>query len=230
MLSRAIMWFFGGLFWLLCAPFVRFHYRGGEHLGDHESWVMTANHRSVFDFPWCVIALTHFRQDSRIMVAGMFWKRWWSRWAVRAVDAIPVYRTSDPRGALSAAVAALEGGDSICIMPEGGIFYDEADPRQLGPYKTGVARLAAGSGRPVLPIAFVGGERFLAHGSARPRTIPFLRRRDVMCMLDDANPIFLSGDDHRANADKVREHMVSLQHTATRELQAIDPTYRPDLT
>ena len=49
-----------------------------------------------------------------------FWKMPAYTWAVKAVNAIPVYRKTDPRGSFDAAIRSLKDGDSVAIMPEGG--------------------------------------------------------------------------------------------------------------
>ena len=209
------------LLWLLTVPFVRYEYRGGAALRDHDSWVMSANHRSVHDFIFCVIALVHFKVYSRIMIASEFWKMPVWKWGVQAIDAIPIYRRSDPRGSFAAAEEALRGGDSVCIMPEGTLHWDPERPLEMGPVKTGVSRLATATEVPVLSIGFAGTERVWPKG----RKVPvFWRRQTVVVRLAD-EPLWLSGDDHRSNAEKVKSATESLIRQATKDLQAFDPTY-----
>jgi 1-acyl-sn-glycerol-3-phosphate acyltransferase len=213
------------LFRLLAWPFVRWEFRGGACINDRGGWILSANHRSVFDFPHAVAGLDNWRHYARIMIASEFWQNPAYRWAVRAIDAIPVYRKTDPRGAFQAAIEALQSGDSICIMPEGGIHWDPDHPLALGRFKTGVSRLAVEAGAPILPIALVGGDRVWRSQTKLPVMRPF-RRQVVLCWVAD-EPLWLSGDDHRANAAKLREVQQELVRRATAELQAIDPTYLP---
>ncbi len=222
-----VLRFIAALFKLLSLPFVRYEFRGGACIKDHDNWIMSANHRSVFDFPHAVLGLDNFDHYARIMIASEFWKMPVYKWAVRAIHAIPVYRKTDPRGSFQAAIHALQGGDSICIMPEGGIHWDPDNPLDLGRFKTGVSRLAVEAGAPVLPIALVGGDRVWYARTRFPHVRP-LRRKVVLCRVAD-EPLWLSGDDHRANADKVREVQQALVRQATAELREIDPTYLPDL-
>ncbi|CAN5455664.1 N/A [soil metagenome] len=223
-LMRLIAWTFR----VLSAPFVRYEYRGGACVAGRDDWIMSANHRSVFDFPHAVLALEHHRKYSRIMVASEFWKTPAYRFALNAIDAIPVFRQTDPKGAFSAAVEVLRGGDSICIMPEGGLRWDPATPLELGRFKSGVSRLATQAEAAILPIALVGGERLWVKRSKLPK-VRLFRRVTVLCRVAD-EPLWLSGDDHRANAEKVREVQTALLREATRDLQAIDPTYMPGVT
>lgn len=215
------------LFRFLSFPFVKWEFRGGTTIQDHDNWVMSANHRSVFDFIHAVVSLAHFKKDARIMIASEFWKMPVYSIAVRAINAIPVYRKTDPRGSFKEAIEALQNGHSICIMPEGGLHWDPADPMSLGRFKSGVSRLAAGANAPILPIALVGGERLWIKRAKFPRLQ--LGRRTVLCRVAD-EPLWISGEDHRANADKIREVQEALLRDATRDLQQIDSTYLPAIT
>ncbi len=225
--SRVLLRVIAAIFRLLTLPFVRYEFRGGTCISERDGWIFSANHRSVFDFPHAVIALAHYGKDARIMIASEFWDQPLYAWAVKAIDAIPVYRHTDPQGSFASAVQALRDGDSICIMPEGGIHWDADDPMPLGRFKSGVSRMAVGAQAPVLAIALVGGDRLWMARSRVPKLNP-LRRKVVLCRIAD-EPLWLSGDDHRANAEKVREVQQGLLREATRDLQAIDPTYLPQL-
>jgi 1-acyl-sn-glycerol-3-phosphate acyltransferase len=88
--------------------------------------------------------------------------------------------------------------------------------------------MAVGANAPVIPIALIGGERIWEKGTKLPRINPF-RRKTVMCYLAD-QPLWLSGDDHRANAEKVKEVQEGLLRQATAELQVIDADYMPQIT
>lgn len=215
------------LFRVLSWPFAKITFSGGARIHEHPNWVMAANHRSFFDFPTAVMGLVHYGWDSRIMIAAEFFDVPVVRWAVRAINAIPVYRKTDPRGALSAAVEALRSGDSICIMPEGTVTWFPDRPLLMADaLRTGVSRLAVESETPVLVIAIVGSERIWPKGRTLPRLT--LRRRHVICKLAD-EPLVLEGDDHRANAAKVKATTERLILEATHELRALDPTYLADV-
>lgn len=223
---RVLTRLFARIFRILFAPFVRFEFRGGACLRDHPTWILSANHRSVFDFPLAVVGLAHFDTFGRIMIASEFWRQPLWRWGADAVGAIPVYRTADPRGSLSAALAALQSGDSICIMPEGTLTWDPATPLSMGRVKSGVSRLAVGADVPVMPIALVGTEQVWPKGAKVPRLLG--RRKVVVLRLAD-EPLWLSGDDHRHNATMVKAASESLIREATADLRAINPRYLPGL-
>jgi 1-acyl-sn-glycerol-3-phosphate acyltransferase len=215
------------VFRVITAPFIRYEFRGGACIAERDGWILPCNHRSVFDFPHAVMALVAFGKYGRIMIASEFWDQPAYAWAIKAIDAIPVYRISDPQGSFDAAIAALKDGDNVCIMPEGGLHWEPDSPLALGRFKSGVSRLAVAAEAPVLPIAMVGGERVWVKRSKFPRLNP-LRRKVILLRVAD-EPLWLSGDDHRANAEKVREVQQALLRQATNDLQAIDPTYLPDV-
>jgi 1-acyl-sn-glycerol-3-phosphate acyltransferase len=210
----------------VCAPFVRFEVRGGACVRERDGLILSGNHRTVFDFVHAVVGLHHFGKDARILIASELFEHPVYRLGCRFIRAIPVYRSTDPRGAFDAAVAALRAGDNVCIMPEGRLTWDPAEPLSLGPFKTGVSRMATGAGAPVVPLALVGGERLWPKGAKLPRLR--LRRTVVLLQLAD-EPMLLEGGDHRANADAVRSAQLELLARGTRELQRVDPGYLPAL-
>lgn len=76
-------------------------------------------------------------------------------WIFRSARQIEVKRGSkDAPMALDEAFAALDRGDLIVIFPEGTITNDP-DLRPMAP-KSGLARIALGSGAPVIPCAVWG--------------------------------------------------------------------------
>jgi 1-acyl-sn-glycerol-3-phosphate acyltransferase len=228
MSPKFLMRVIAALIRLVSWPFIRYEFRGGACARERDGWIISANHRSVFDFPHAVLALAHWGKYGRIMVANEFWDQPVYGWALNAIDAIPVFRQTDPTGAFSAAIDVLHDGGNVCIMPEGGLHWDPDNPLLLGRFKSGVSRMAVDAEAPILPIALVGGDRLWVKRSKLPK-LRLFRRTVVLCRVAD-EPLWLSGDDHRANADKVREVQSALLGEATRDLQAIDPSYMPHVT
>lgn len=197
-------------------PFVRIVVTGGGALAAHDgAWVMACNHRSVYDFPLAVIALVHFRRVGRIMIASEFWDIPGYGRVLDAIDAIPVYRKTDPVGALEAGIAALKQGKSLCIMPEGTVVSGRARD-EIAPLRTGVSRLAVGAEAPVLPICMVGTDDVWPQ-----HRIPRLwRRQTVVCKVAH-EPLWLSGDDHRANTRRVADSIRQLLTETVQEWQVL---------
>ena len=108
-------------------------------------------------------------------------------WILRGARQIPVRRgTSDAPMALDRAFQALEEGEIIVIFPEGTI----TDDPDLNPMrgKTGISRLALGSGVPVIPCALWGTANVWPKGYAK-RWRP---RQDICARVGE--PVTYSGD------------------------------------
>ena len=87
---------------------------------------------------------------------------------MRASGAICVDRKRSGRAAYEAAEEALRNGEVVIIAPQGTIPRGEAffDPRLRG--KSGVARLAAATGAPVIPLGVWGTELVWPRSSRLP--------------------------------------------------------------
>ena len=147
------------------------HWSGAEHLPRDGGFVVASNHVSYAD----PFTLAHFLLDNgfrvrylgkealfRIPVAGRL---------VAAAGQIPVYRESgDAARAFSAAVAAVEAGECVGIYPEGTITRDPGLWPMRG--KTGAARVALTTGRPLVPVAQWGPHELLPPYTVRPRLWP----------------------------------------------------------
>ena len=189
------------LFRVLSAPFVRYEIHGGRCATDLRVGVIAANHRSLFDVIAGLVCLHHFGHYPRLLVERRYVEKGLVGVCARGIGAIPVDRGGDRGQALAAAWAALADGVSILVMPEGSLHWDPDDPLSTGPAHTGVSRLATGAGVPVVPAALAGTEGIAPPGARFPRVNP-LRRKVVACQVAD-EPLWLTGDDHQANAEAV---------------------------
>lgn len=195
-------------FRILSAPFVRFEYHGGRCATELRTGVIAANHRSMFDVIAGLICLHHFGHHPRLLVERRFVEKGLVGLCSRGIGAIPVDRDGDRTRALAAAWQALDDGIPILVMPEGGLYWDPDEPLSTGRPQTGVSRLAARDGHPVVPAALAGTERVAPPGSRFPRANPF-RRKVVVCWVAD-EPLWLTGDDHRANTELVMSEIRAL--------------------
>ena len=189
------------VFRVLGAPFVRYEIHGGGCAADLRVGIIAANHRSLFDVIAGLVCLHHFGHYPRLLVERRYVEKGLVGICARGIGAIPVDRGGDRGQALAAAWAALADGVSILVMPEGSLHWDPDDPVSTGPAHTGVSRLATESGVPVVPAALAGTERIAPPGARFPRFNP-LRRKVVVCHVAD-EPLWLTGDDHQANAEVV---------------------------
>ncbi len=141
----------------LC-PGVRVRVFGEEHLAGGPA-ILMANHQSYTDIPVLSFLPVPFKWMAdeelfRIPLLG---------WAMRLTGDVPV-RRGDPkqgREALERAKRWLDQGISMLVFPEGTRSHTGA----MGRYQTGGFRLAAETGRPIIPIVLVGTRQFLPRGS-----------------------------------------------------------------
>lgn len=145
-------------------------WRGAEHLPD-VPFILVANHLSVFD----PFTLLHFLADHgvypSVLAKASLWRYPVVGWVMRKVGAVPVHRqTSEAKGALVAAEAALAAGHAVMLFPEGTTTQDP----DLWPMvaKTGAARLALRTGVPVIPVAHWGAQRVIPNTGVGFRPFP----------------------------------------------------------
>ena len=196
------------LFRILTTPFVRYEYRGGRCAAELKTGIIAANHRSMFDAMAGLICLHHFGHHPRLLIERRYVEHGVLGVLSRGIGAIPVDRAGDGRHALDAAWAAMADGIPILVMPEGRLHWDPQDPLSTGRPHTGVSRLATKDGQPVVAAGLAGTERVVPAGCRLPRFNPF-RRKVVVCWVAD-DPLWLTGDDHRANAELVMAEIRSL--------------------
>jgi len=160
---------------LLVKPFMtvatKRDWRGWEHLPAEGGFVVTPNHISYFD----PLPVAHYLFDGgcvpvflgkesvfRIPVLGRL---------LRASGQIPVYRlTGRAVDAYRAAVEGVEGGKCVVIFPEGTLTRDPDMWPMTG--KTGAARVALETRRPIIPVAQWGAQEVIARYGWWVRLLP----------------------------------------------------------
>jgi 1-acyl-sn-glycerol-3-phosphate acyltransferase len=146
-------------------------WRGGEHIPEDGGCVLAVNHVSEFDpVPYGHFVYDNGRLPRFLGKAEVFAVPVVGR-ILRSAGQIPVYRKStDASKAFSAAVAAVEQGEAVVVYPEGTISRDPGLWPMVG--KTGAARIALTTGRPVIPCAQWGPQEILAPYARRPHLLP----------------------------------------------------------
>ncbi|MBW3085782.1 hypothetical protein KEM60_01993 [Austwickia sp. TVS 96-490-7B] len=136
-------------------------WEGADKLPERGGFLVCANHISQAD----PLAVARFLFDHgyppyflakeslfRAPLLGPF---------MRGAGQIPVHRgTSRAVAAYHDAVQAIEDGKCVVIFPEGTLTYDPLGWPMTG--KTGAARIALATGRPVVPLAQWGAQ-FIRH-------------------------------------------------------------------
>ena len=130
--------------------------------------LLASNHVSYLD-PFVLAYLADRRHRRvRFLAKRELFDKLGVGFVLKHMHQIPVARnTAEAAGSLDAAIAALRGGECVCVFPEGTISLD------LEPMagKTGTARLAAASGIPVTPVGLWGAQRVMFKGR-KPRWRP----------------------------------------------------------
>lgn len=143
---------------------------GLAHVPRHGGAVITWNHHGHVDFVLTVWEIyRRLGRPVRYLAMRELWDSPTLGWVPRFADAIPVSRASgdDRDRALADAVQALRDGHLVMVAPEGGIHPSF----ELGPFRTGAARMAQLAGVPLVPSASWGSHRLSTTGH------PFSLRR-----------------------------------------------------
>ncbi len=143
-------WLSCGLARLAMRLFTRPRIVGLEHFPREGGLLVVSNHLSIVD-PLLLAAISPRALTS--MGKSELFRTWVADHVLRAWGAFPVRRGEADRAAVRGALAVLQSGHVLVLFPEG-----TRRPQGLGEGRSGVAYLAARSGCPVLPVAFVGTE------------------------------------------------------------------------
>jgi 1-acyl-sn-glycerol-3-phosphate acyltransferase len=198
---------------LAVPPVIRFWVRldceGLLHVPPQGPVIIAANHLSYFD-PLCLgVFVDAAGRQVRFLTKSELFEKWWLGWVLRAAGQIPVYReTRDASKALVAAVAAMREGAAVVIYPEGTTTRNpDYSPMQA---KSGVARLAALTDAPVVPVGIWGAQLLFTRGKIGPF------RRGIRVVLRAGPPLHLglppdaSLEELNAARDRVMEAIVKL--------------------
>ncbi len=149
----------------------RREWRGQHNIPRTGGMILAANHLSWTD----PLALAHFvylrgRWPLYLAKSQLFEIRGLG-YALRRLGQIPVYRnTTDAAHALRAAEQGLRDGGCLMFYPEGTCTRDPRLWPMAG--RSGAARLALSTGKPVIPVAHWGPHELLPYGEKKPRLFP----------------------------------------------------------
>jgi len=137
-------------------------WQGAENLGaPGEGVIVAPNHLSWFD----PIVLAHFLNDNdrapRFLAKDSVFEIPLAGRILAGAGQIPVFRgTGNAANAVKAAVAAVAAGEAVVVYPEGTLTRDPKMWPMTG--KTGAARIALTSGKPVIPVAHWGAQEIMS--------------------------------------------------------------------
>jgi putative phosphoserine phosphatase/1-acylglycerol-3-phosphate O-acyltransferase len=156
---------------LLTTPYARFDIAGTENIPRTGPAILVGNHRSYFDIPAMIQMMRPTGRTGRILAKKELFDVPVVGALATALGGIPVDRAGGGKESFETAVVALEGGELVCVLPQGTIprgakFYD---PVLKG--RTGAARLAAATRVPVIPFGVWGSEKVWPRSSPVPRML-----------------------------------------------------------
>ncbi len=188
-------------------------WRGRENVPRTGGIIVASNHVSHFD----VLALGHFMHEQgrvpRYLGKASLFKIPVFGKIITSAGQIPVERGStEAAHAFEAAVEAVERGESVIFYPEGTITRDPNLWPMTG--KTGAARVALTTGRPVIPIAQWGPQEVYAAYSRRVHLLP----RKTM-HIEAGPPVDLSAYEGKPlTADLLQKATATIMHAIAEAL------------
>ncbi|MFD3325428.1 lysophospholipid acyltransferase family protein [Streptomyces sp. NPDC058701] len=131
--------------------------------------IVVANHTSLADPAVVVAALRRHGIDPVVLATAGLWRVPVLGTALRREGHIAVHRgTARAAESLEAAAAALASGRSVLLYGEGRLpGRRDAGESAPGPFRSGLARLAAATGAPVVPVGQAGVRRLCSGGRAK---------------------------------------------------------------
>ena len=153
---------------ILAVSGVRVRVAGRERLDPAAAYICMSNHQSNFDIP---VLLGHLPVPFRWLAKAELFKIPIFGRAMRAAGYIPINRTDRPAAiaSLRRAAAAVRGGVSVVIFPEGTRSPDGT----LKPFKKGGFVMAIEAGVPIVPVVLRGTFDIM------PKSRLLIRPRDV---------------------------------------------------
>jgi 1-acyl-sn-glycerol-3-phosphate acyltransferase len=186
----------------------------------HGPLILAANHVSPVDPIIMTAACSVAGIAPRFLATGGLFRAPVAGWVMRKSGHLRVDRgTTQVARALPDAAAALKANSIVMVYPEGRIGLDPWMWPERG--KTGVARMAALSGAPVVPVAQWGAHRVLPYSAPQGIAGAVLRavRRRPVVQVRFGRPVDLSGLTGTAGARAMR--------ATQRIVEAIDETLVP---
>ncbi|MEG3436074.1 lysophospholipid acyltransferase family protein [Pannus brasiliensis CCIBt3594] len=155
--------------WSVVSPALHGYFRGRvygvEKVPRVDPLIVVSNHASYFDPPMLSCAVGRpvaFMAKEELFQVPIL------KQAISLYGAYPVKRGSGDRGAIRAALNALEGGWAVGVFLEG----TRTEDGLIHEPKLGAAMIAAKAGVPLLPVGLIGTEQIVREGSALPKNAP----------------------------------------------------------
>lgn len=133
---------------LLTRIFYKLRVKGARFIPNEGPALLAANHMSLVDG---LLILASIKRPVRFIMSSLYYNKWWMRPLAKAMQAIPVSATDNPKSLIRAfqeAGEALDRGEVVCIFPEGQITRTG----NMQPFHRGIERIARGRDVPIIPV------------------------------------------------------------------------------
>jgi 1-acyl-sn-glycerol-3-phosphate acyltransferase len=138
---------------ILATTGVQVRVAGIEHLAQQCSYVLAANHQSIYDIP---IVFTAIPLQLRIIAKESLGRIPFLGWHLRRTGHLLVDRHNPGAGVLKRMALLVHSARSLIVFPEGTRSVDGT----VGRFKGGTFLLAIDAGLPVVPVS-IAGSRFV---------------------------------------------------------------------
>jgi 1-acyl-sn-glycerol-3-phosphate acyltransferase len=200
-------------------PLVRIQVEGLEHIPKESGAIVILNHISLLDPVLAGVVLKDTRQVRALAKESLFRKPIIGN-AMKNMGHIPVLRGSaNAKDSLALASLRLREGELVGIYPEGTV---PPTIGELGPFKSGAARLALTSKMPVIPVASWGAQEVLPRNEGKLKALlrALFKRPLHKVYIGEAIGPF-SGDPE--NFDQVNEVTEVLRNAVLELLPKVKP-------
>jgi putative phosphoserine phosphatase/1-acylglycerol-3-phosphate O-acyltransferase len=189
-------------------PYARFDIGAIDPVPAEGPAIVVANHRSYFDVVAMGLTVLRRGRPLRFLAKREIFDAPVVGQLARALGGIKVDRGSGSDEPLRDAARALAAGELVAVLPQGTIPRGPAffDPVLKG--RPGVARLAAMSGAPVVPVGLWGTEAVWPRSERMPRFTGVLRPPLVTTRVGAA--VALEGDDLEADTRRIMAAITDL--------------------
>lgn len=136
---------------------VRVRVTGLEHLDRSRSYVLAANHQSIYDIP---IVFTSLPMQLRIVAKESLGTIPFLGWHLHRTGHLLVDRRNPGADIVVKMKRLVSEGHSLIVFPEGTRSVDGT----LGPFKKGTFLVAIDAGLPVVPVSIRGSRHIMRKG------------------------------------------------------------------
>lgn len=169
------------LVWIYFSILYRLRYEGRKNIPKGTPVIYVSNHRSNADPP---IVGARAKGKLAFMAKEELFKNPVLAWLIGSLGAFPVSRGKGDTGVLDKSVEKMNEGRSLMIFPEGTRSKDG----KVGRGHSGAAVIAARSGKPIVPVGIIFGEKLKFRTRVTVKYGTPIMPQDYVEIGDDPNP------------------------------------------